>query len=222
MSATRACLPACLPLAPVVVVACEIRQGFDFAFRPPSSWCVAWWLQFHLLLLRVVLLCRKVGPIVLDPAVGAEVDKLVAAKDVAVFEGLVRRDIPGEAVRVRVEVGPEKVRQRATRCAVSANMVLPASLTAVGREVCVCRCVRCFAVWCGYRYGCGRGHGGSKSGPERKTALRAATSWFVAPGRTGMVASFFSSCCLSYSTEVFNAVFVLTRLSVDEYTPARR
>lgn len=50
------------------------------------------------------------GPIILDPAVGGEVDKLVAAEDVAVFEGLVRRDVPGEAVRVRVEVGPERVR----------------------------------------------------------------------------------------------------------------
>lgn len=182
-------------------MACEIRQGFAFASRPPSSWCVACWAPVSFI---VAPCCsavpKKVGPIVLDPAVGAEVDKLVAAKDVAVFEGLVRRDIPGEAVRVRVEVGPEKVRQRATRCVVSASVVLPASLTAVGREVCVCRCVRCFAGWCGYRYGCGRGHGGSKSGPERITALRAATSWFVAPGRTGMVASFFSSACLSYST----------------------
>lgn len=45
----------------------------------------------------------------LDAAVGAEVDKLVAAEGVAVFQGLVRRDVPGEAVRVRVEVGPEQV-----------------------------------------------------------------------------------------------------------------
>ncbi|CAM9470559.1 unnamed protein product [Pylaiella littoralis] len=53
----------------------------------------------------------EVGPIVLDPAVGTEVDKLLAAAEgPAVFEGLVRRDIPGEPVRVRVEIGAEKVR----------------------------------------------------------------------------------------------------------------
>ena len=40
---------------------------------------------------------------------GAEVGKLVAAEEVAVFEGLVRRDIPGEATRVRVEIDAEKV-----------------------------------------------------------------------------------------------------------------
>eukprot|EP00752_Nemacystus_decipiens_P006496 g5849.t1 len=52
----------------------------------------------------------EVGPIVLDPTVGAEVDQLVAAEGAALFEGLVRRDIPGEAVRVRVEVGAKQVR----------------------------------------------------------------------------------------------------------------
>lgn len=46
----------------------------------------------------------------LDSAVGAEVDKLLASSEgPAVFEGLVRRDIPGEPVRVRVEIGAEKV-----------------------------------------------------------------------------------------------------------------
>lgn len=45
----------------------------------------------------------------MDPAVGAQVVKLVAAEGVVVFEGLVRRDVPGEAVHIRVEVGQEKV-----------------------------------------------------------------------------------------------------------------
>ncbi|CAN0328770.1 unnamed protein product, partial [Ectocarpus sp. 8 AP-2014] len=51
-----------------------------------------------------------VGPIVLDSAVGAEVDKLLSADGPAVFRGLVRRDTPGETVRVRVEVGREQIR----------------------------------------------------------------------------------------------------------------
>lgn len=48
------------------------------------------------------------GPIILDAEVGAQVDALVA-QSVAVFEGLVRRDIPGDPVRVRVEIGQEQV-----------------------------------------------------------------------------------------------------------------
>ena len=51
---------------------------------------------------------EKVGPIILDPSVGEEVDALVA-QEPAVFEGLVRRDVPGESHRVRVEVEREKV-----------------------------------------------------------------------------------------------------------------
>lgn len=54
------------------------------------------------------------GPIVLDPAVGAEVDKLLSTDGPAVFKGLVRRDTPGETVRVRVEVGREQVRTTTT------------------------------------------------------------------------------------------------------------
>ncbi|CBJ31800.1 hypothetical protein Esi_0282_0032 [Ectocarpus siliculosus] len=50
------------------------------------------------------------GPIVLDSPVGAEVDKLLSADGPAVFRGLVRRDTPGETVRVRVEVGREQIR----------------------------------------------------------------------------------------------------------------
>ncbi|CAN0091031.1 unnamed protein product, partial [Ectocarpus sp. 12 AP-2014] len=52
----------------------------------------------------------EVGPIVLDSKVGAEVDKLLSADGPAVFRGLVRRDTPGETVRVRVEVGREQIR----------------------------------------------------------------------------------------------------------------
>lgn len=87
----------------------------------PYRWfCLVAWLFGCLILLP--LLCppppnkKKVGPIVLDSAVGAEVDKLVASSSEeevpAVFTGLVRRDIPGKPVRVRVEIGAEKVWQR--------------------------------------------------------------------------------------------------------------
>lgn len=51
----------------------------------------------------------QVGPIVLDCAVGAEVDRLLAAEETAVFKGIVRRDTPGETAYVRVEVGKEQV-----------------------------------------------------------------------------------------------------------------
>lgn len=62
------------------------------------------------LVLSSLLLRRpKVGPIVLDSAVGAEVDRLLATEDAAVFKGLIRRDTPGETARVRVEVGKEQV-----------------------------------------------------------------------------------------------------------------
>ena len=50
----------------------------------------------------------KVGPVVLDPEVAAEVGDLMG-DDIAVFKGLVRRDTPGETLRVRVEVGREQV-----------------------------------------------------------------------------------------------------------------
>ena len=50
----------------------------------------------------------KVGPVVLDPEVAAEVGELMG-EDVAVFGGLVRRDTPGETARVRIEVGREQV-----------------------------------------------------------------------------------------------------------------
>lgn len=42
---------------------------------------------------------------------GKEVDASLA-EEPAVFEGLVRRDVPGEKIRVRVEVGSEKVRYK--------------------------------------------------------------------------------------------------------------
>lgn len=50
----------------------------------------------------------KVGPVLLDPEVAAEVGELMG-DDIAVFGGLVRRDTLGETARVRVEVGREQV-----------------------------------------------------------------------------------------------------------------
>lgn len=70
------------------------------AFPPPS---------FAVVLVPRTSALHKVGPIVLDSAVGAEVDKFLSTDGPAVFRGLVRRDTPGETMRVRVEVGREQV-----------------------------------------------------------------------------------------------------------------
>lgn len=44
----------------------------------------------------------------MDPSVSAEVNAFLD-EETSVFEGLTRRDTPGEVVHVRVEVGREKV-----------------------------------------------------------------------------------------------------------------